>query len=101
MTREIKLKMNTRDWSNYKRMRNRVSCLIRQSKANYVRSIFRENRTNPKNFWRQIKMSYPVKNTEGVARSFKVGNEIITDKKDISNMFCSFLLVLEITYQKH
>ena len=62
MSKDIKTKMNTRDyylrcakrtnsendWSSYKRIRNQVSYLIRQAKANHIRSLFRENCTNPK-----------------------------------------------------
>lgn len=103
-TKEIKTKMNTRDyylrvakrtnkksdWSTYKRLRNRVSCMIRQAKANYIRSTFREKRTHPKQFWNQIKKSFPTKRSEPSAKSFLCGNQTTSDNKEISNEFCSF-----------
>ncbi|XP_057302635.1 uncharacterized protein LOC130636806 [Hydractinia symbiolongicarpus] len=69
MSRDIKTKINTRDyylrcakrtnsendWSSYRRVRNLVSYLIRQAKAKHIRSLFRENGTSPKYFWKQIK----------------------------------------------
>ena len=47
------------NWSTYKTMRNNVSNCIRHAKANYVRKLFRENISNPKDFWNQIKKVYP------------------------------------------
>lgn len=111
MSRDIKTKMNTRDyylrcakrtnsendWSSYRRVRNLVSYLIRQAKANHIRSLFRENGTSPKDFWKQIKKSYPVKNNESASRSFKIGNETITDKKLIADGFCHFFATVGST----
>ena len=41
-------------------------------------------------FWNQIKKSYPIKNSEGPARSFKSEKRLITDKNEISNSFCTY-----------
>ena len=73
LTEEIKQKMHKRDyhlrkarqscsereWSAYKRLRNAVMKEIRQSKANSCRMMFRDNIEKPKDFWKQIKQSYP------------------------------------------
>ena len=104
LTSSIKQKINTRDyhlrkarrtnseidWSAYKRHRNDVTYCIRSSKANYYRNLLRENISNPKDFWKQIKKSYPVKEKGKSGNSFNINDEIITDKKSISNAFCKF-----------
>jgi hypothetical protein len=104
LTREIKQKMYERDYqlrkakrtknpedcSHCRRLRNLTTYAIRKGNANYERSIFNENELNPKNFWKQIKKSYPVKNKSTSSTSFKVENEVITDKSKISNAFCDF-----------
>ena len=61
--RKAKQTNKSEDWSNYRRLRNRTTYAIRKAKTNYERSIFLENDLNPKNFWRQIKKCYPVKDT--------------------------------------
>ncbi len=38
------------DWSTYRRMRNKVTLMIRKSKANHSRTLFRENIKSPKEF---------------------------------------------------
>ena len=43
-----------------------------------------------KNFWKQIKKCYPIKNKSTSNSSFKVGNKVITDKNKISNAFCVY-----------
>jgi hypothetical protein len=104
LTREIKQKMYERDYqlrkakrtknpedcSHCRRLGNLTTYAIRKGNANYERSIFNENELNPKNFWKQIKKSYPVKNKSTSSTSFKVENEVITDKSKISNAFCDF-----------
>ena len=81
---------NPEDWSHYRRLRNLTTYAIRKGKANYEKSIFNENEFNPKNFWKQIKKCYPVNNKSTSSTSFKVENEVITDKSKISNAFCDF-----------
>ena len=114
MTKNIKLNMNTRDyylrrakrtkneldWSTYKRMRNRVSHLIRQSKSNYVRSLFRENVNNPKTFWNQIKECYPTKSTEKISQTFQSDDKTLINKREISNKFCSYFVNVGSTVSK-
>ena len=101
LTRETKQKMyqrdcqlpkakrtkNPEDWSHYRRLRNLTTYAIRKEKANYERSIFNETESNPKNFLKQIKKCYPIKNKSTSNTSFKVENEVITDKNKISNAF--------------
>ena len=104
LTREIKQKMyqrdyqlrkakrtkNPEDWSHYRKLRNLTTYAIRKEKANYERSIFNENESNPKNVWKQIKKCYPIKNKSTSNTSFKVENKVIKDKNKISNAFCVY-----------
>ena len=69
LTSEIKGKINERDyylktprkskseidWSTYRRMRNSVTMMIRKSKANCHRSLFKESVKSPKDFWSKLR----------------------------------------------
>lgn len=103
MTKDVKSKMNTRDyhlrkakrtnaevdWSAYKRTRNIVTNTIRHAKSNHVQNLFTENNNSPKHFWNRIKKCYSAKENENPRRCFK-DDKIVTDKNCISNTFCSF-----------
>jgi hypothetical protein len=108
LTRDIKTLMNSRDyhlrnfkrtnleveWSSYKRLRNRVTNLIRTAKANHVRKTFRENVHKPRDFWKQIKKCYPTKESSQTSKSFNIENIVTTDKQSIANTFCSFFTMV-------
>ena len=103
-TKEIKQKMLTRDfhlkrakhtqceqeWSRYKSLKNQVNNMIKHAKANYCRSLFKENMTNPKCFWKQIKKCYPSKSDSSISKVFKENGKLLTDKKEIAERFCSY-----------
>ena len=60
ITKEIIQKMHEIDYHLRKaRLRNAVTKEIRQSKAKSCRKMFRDNIEKPKDFWKQIKRSYP------------------------------------------
>ena len=64
---EIKNAMNKRDfylkratndevdWLLYRKIRNKVTYSIRQSKARYCRNFLHETANQPKDFWKNIK----------------------------------------------
>ena len=111
MSREIKLKISSRDyylrcakriyseldWSTYKRMRNNVTNIIRHAKANYIRKLFRESVSNPKDFWNQIKKAYPIKERGNISKTIKVNDTLTSDKAKISNAFCSYFATIGST----
>ncbi|XP_057294693.1 uncharacterized protein LOC130623235 [Hydractinia symbiolongicarpus] len=113
MTKEIKLKMNARDyylrgakrtnaeidWSAHKRMRNNVTNAIRHAKSNFVH-VFKENIHHSKQFWNQIKKCYPSKEKESPSRSFKINDFIVTDKKRIADNFCPFFSTIGSSLSK-
>ena len=79
-----------KDWSSYKRARNNVTYSIRESKAQYFRNVFQEKIDRPKDFWKQIKKVFPSKTKSTSITSINVNGKSTSDKKSISNAFCSF-----------
>ena len=61
-----------------------------RSKANCCRKMFRDNIEKPKDFRKQIKRSYPSNKKSPTSNVFSVEGELVSDKKKISNGFCSF-----------
>ena len=49
------------DWSTYRRLRNVVTRLIRNSKSKYTRNLFRENVNTPNNFGNTLRNVFPQK----------------------------------------
>ena len=112
LTSEIKSKIKERDfylrkakrtgaeldWFTYRRMRNRVTLVIRKSKANHSRTLFRENIKSPNEFWKKIKQIYPKENNSANVKMFKIDEEPVTDKQKNSNSFCSFFT--NVFYQR-
>ena len=88
--RKAKRTGNEHDWLTYRRLRNTTTNLIRKSKANFHREAFQNNVHSPKDFWKEIKKCYPLKDTKQKTNSFCVNKEVITDKKKISNAFCIY-----------
>ena len=83
------------DWTDYRHLRNAVTRLIRKSKATHTRALFRESINKPKDFWKQLKKCYPVKDSRSQqAKVFKVNNKEINDKKTIANEFCQFFTAI-------
>ncbi|CAB4011690.1 Hypothetical predicted protein [Paramuricea clavata] len=115
LTHEIKEKMNEQDhllkkarksgkecdWCNYRKARNSVTKCIRQHKANYNRSVFRENVNRPKQFWDQIKKCYPTRNKgETPNKLFDVEGKHISDSYRIANTFCNFFTGIGTSIQQ-
>ena len=100
MLRKAKRTRNDIDWADYKRLRNIATSSIRKAKANYHRTLFRDNVKNPKEFWTKIKRSYPTKEKNGTTKSFKIGETITSGKSTIANAFCSFFTEVSSTLQK-
>ena len=78
--RNAKRSNKSEHWSNYRRLRNQATYGIRKAKANYERSIFMENDLNPKDFWRQVKKCYPIKDKKIVSKTFMIANKPVSVK---------------------
>ena len=105
---EIKAKMNERDyylrkarksgkelgWSAYRRLSNTATRLIRNSKANYTRTVLKGNIDRPRDFWNQIKRCFPTKTGSKIScKVFKIDGEEISEKKEYLMSFAPILLV--------
>ena len=89
------------DWSNYRKARNGVTNRIHQHKANYNRSVFRENVRRPKQFWNQIKKCYPMHNKKEIpSKMFNVQGKLISDENEIADTFCNFFTRIGTSIQK-
>ena len=64
--------------------------MIKHAKANYRRSLFKENMTNSKCIWKQIKECYPSKSDSSICKVCKENGYLLTDKKEIAERFCSY-----------
>jgi len=83
------------DWYTYRRLRNAATRIIRYSKATYTRSVFQENINRPKQFWDQIMKCYPTKSSkERGSKVFEINEELTSEKKTISNVFCMFFATI-------
>lgn len=72
-------------WSNYRRLRNTVTSLIKASNAKCHKKELQENINDPTAFWKYVKHFFPTKSKENVtSRSFIVRNNVT------SNGFCKF-----------
>lgn len=79
------------DWSTYRRLRNVVTRLIRNSKSNYTRNLFRENLNTPNKFWKHIKKCFPTKEVKGSNfKVFNIDGNVTSDTKKIANGFSTF-----------
>ena len=115
LTSEISSKMRNRDfllkkakasgkavdWMAYKKLRNNITCAIRKSKANYNRSrIYNENVNTPKQFWNQIKQSYPVKEEKTMTtKIFDINGSATSDKNTIVSGFNTYFTNVGKTLQ--
>ena len=103
LTSEIKQKIRERDyylrkarksntenaWSTYRRLHNSVTTAIRNSKANYNRTILHENMNNPKNVWKTIKRCYPSKSKRpNPTKLFNIEGGKVSDVDSMANGFC-------------
>ena len=79
------------DWSTYRRLRNVVTRLIRNSKSNYTRNLFRENVNTPNKFWKHIKKCFPTKEMKGSnSKVINIHGNVTSDTKKIANGFSKF-----------
>ena len=79
----------------YKKTRNRVTCLLRESKASYFYTFFQKIRNNMKQLWSGIKTAIPIKhssNTNVISKLKDSSGTITTDPKVMANVFNTFFI---------
>ena len=80
------------DWSNFRKEKNRVTKLIRETKKTYFKDKVAENKQNPRKLWNLIKgLSKDGSSHEGVRRLIE-GDESILEKMTIAETLNSFFI---------
>ena len=77
------------DWSAYRRSRNRVTKLVRDSKSKCSRELIDKNSDDPKKIWKTVKQIMPGQKTKRVT-SIDLNGTQIYDDKEIINSFNNF-----------
>ena len=104
LNREIKNLMNYRDHmkkravktkSNYysyvyKRARNQVNKLIKDTKAKYFQSVINSSKNNPKEMWRNINQIIGKHSKTTNVTSIQVNDSIKTSNRDIAETFNNY-----------
>ena len=91
-------KNDSRAWSEYKVLRNRVTHMLKMCKANYYHRIIRENGHNHKKMWSCLKEIIP-NSGRVLPGNIKSGNDECTSPRVIANAFNQYFIssVEEIT----
>lgn len=105
ITTEIKELMKKRDtlyrravyektkenWNEFKRVRNQIVKQIKIEKDNYFHRMIDQNKGNPKELWKNLKVLLPGKNN-GVPNEILFGQEGCTDEVLISKRFNEYFV---------
>ena len=80
------------DWLNYRRAKNYVTNLIRQTKQTYFKTKFTENKHNSRKLWNLIKCLSCNDGPEHELQQLAEESDIITDKGDIAETLNCFFV---------
>ena len=80
------------DWLNYRRAKNYVTNLIRQTKQTYFKKKFTENKHNSRKLWNLIKCLSGNDSPEHELQQLAEESEIITNKGDIAETLNCFFV---------
>ena len=84
----------------YNKLRNKVTRLIKKTKANYFHDKVEEHKDNPKRLWKQFKtIGYSNKNKEKTSIVLEIENEKCFDSKKVANHMNNFYLTIASTLQ--
>ena len=85
------------DWLKYRRAKNFVTNLIRQTKQKYFKTKFTENKHNSRKLWNLIKCLSANDGPEYELQQFAQESEIIANEGDIAEILNCFF----VDQQKH
>ena len=85
------------DWLNYRRAKNYVTNLIKQTKQKYFKTKFTENKHNSRKLWNLIKCLSGNDGPEHKLQQLAEESEIIANKDDIAEILNCFF----VDQQKH
>ena len=101
LLRKLRRTKSELDISKYRQIRNEVNIEIRKAESSYHKNLLKENSTNPRQFWKTIKSTYPTKSSTGSStRSFDLLGEKITDTGKVANGFCNFFTTIVKTLRE-
>ena len=84
----------------YSKLRNKLTRLIRQTKANFFQNKVDEHKDNPKMLWKQFKtLGYCNKNKDKSRTVLEIDNEKCFDSKKVANHMNNFYLTIASTLQ--
>jgi exonuclease III len=77
-------------WSQYRKLRNKITKTIKQAKSNFYHTLLIDNKSNPKRFWKELSKIMPSKiNTKSIPSNMtaddfntyfaNVGNNTVKD----------------------
>ena len=113
LTEEIRTTMKERDyhhkkaqksgslneWCTYRRLRNKTTALIRESKRTYYTNLITENKKDSNKLWKTLKSVISTDKKASNIRYIETGEGFIYDSKEISRCFAQYfrLVVTKIT----
>ena len=83
----------TQKWSNFKTYRNNLTRQISQLKSNYYKSEIDKTKNNPYQLWKTLNKITNLKASKNPITTYKIynkSNQIVTDTKEISNIFNNY-----------
>ena len=83
------------DWRNYKKTRNKITAMVRESKREYYTTMIKANQGDAKSTWNVLKTLLP-KRSNTVITSMNFNGSVLTNFKDISNAFNKFFTDISI-----
>merc|ERR1711888_465871 len=85
---------------NYSKLRNRVTKLIRKTKANFFQNKIEERKDNSKLLWKQLNtLGYSNKSKEKSRTVLEINGEKCHNPKTVSNYMNNFFLTLAAKLQ--
>ena len=76
----------------FKRERNRLNNIVKQSKKNHYRQQFEQNKNNIRKTWQLIKHLIGVPSKQPISKQFNINGAVINSKADIANSFNDFFV---------
>ena len=81
LLKKAKGTQNCDDWASYRKSRNYVVKLIRESKMEYYSGIFEEK--SSKTVWKSIKLLTGTSKSQSAITNMKIGDSLTDDKQNI------------------
>lgn len=77
-------------WSEYKSLRNEITCMIRNAKNDYINALLHENGGTPNAMWKTLKLISSSKKESNL--KLEVDGEEVIDAKKIANHFNNYFV---------